>query len=297
MPWRCVYLDEADLGSPSWLLDYPATGCMRIVETRQRASPDARGILLPWADPAHLELVRLAPSPDLASFVHRHWRLTWDLRGHGPHEQRVAGFPCVDFVFEPTGPRVYGVTTGARAHRFEGRGRVFATKLRPGAWPALSRTPAAELTDRSIPIGAIFPTALCDQVAAVATSTDDGECLRAVEGFIRACEPRIDDTMNLVSEMVAYINAFPQTARVAHVCRAFDLTERQAQRLFRLYVGVGMKWLMLRARLHEAIERVRLGRAGSAALAHELGYYDQAQFIREFRRLTGRSPGRYARSR
>ena len=56
------------------------------------------------------------------------------------------------------------------------------------------------------------------------------------------------------------------------------------------------KWVIRRYRLHEALERVNAGhRVDWAALAAELGYFDQAHFIRDFKALVGRTPAEYGR--
>ena len=60
-------------------------------------------------------------------------------------------------------------------------------------------------------------------------------------------------------------------------------------------VGVSPKWVLQRYRLHEAAERIAEGRDGDwAATALELGYFDQAHFIRDFKALIGASPAQYA---
>ena len=72
---------------------------------------------------------------------------------------------------------------------------------------------------------------------------------------------------------------------------------RTLQRLFRRWVGVSPKWVLQRFLLQEAAERVdEAGAEDAAATAVELGYYDQAHFINDFRAAVGRSPRRYARS-
>nr|WP_242594970.1 helix-turn-helix domain-containing protein [Corallococcus exiguus] len=68
------------------------------------------------------------------------------------------------------------------------------------------------------------------------------------------------------------------------------------QRLFNRYVGVNPKWVIQRYRLHEAAERLRETPPPELArLALELGYFDQAHFIRDFRRIVGCTPAGYAR--
>lgn len=72
---------------------------------------------------------------------------------------------------------------------------------------------------------------------------------------------------------------------------------RQLQRLFREYVGVSPKWVIQRYRLLDAAERVAAGTTIDwADLSLDLGYADQAHFIRDFKKLVGRSPAEYARS-
>ena len=60
-------------------------------------------------------------------------------------------------------------------------------------------------------------------------------------------------------------------------------------------MGAAPKWLIRLYRIKEAAARIEDGDVGGwADLAARLGYADQAHFINDFRRLIGRSPGRYA---
>ena len=65
--------------------------------------------------------------------------------------------------------------------------------------------------------------------------------------------------------------------------------------MFNQYVGVGPKWVINRYRMHEALERMEQDDALEwTRLALELGYFDQAHFIRDFKALIGRSPREFA---
>lgn len=68
------------------------------------------------------------------------------------------------------------------------------------------------------------------------------------------------------------------------------------QRLLRRYLGLTPKWLIQRRRLHEALDRLKHEDRPLAELAGDLGYTDQAHFSRDFRRVTGYSPGAFARA-
>ncbi|WP_373302443.1 helix-turn-helix domain-containing protein [Streptomyces gelaticus] len=95
--------------------------------------------------------------------------------------------------------------------------------------------------------------------------------------------------------MVEYVTADSGLRRVDQLAEEFGVTVRRLQRLFHEYVGASPKWVLRRARLHEAAQRADRGtNIDWAALAAGLGYADQAHFTRDFTAAVGISPGRYA---
>ena len=95
--------------------------------------------------------------------------------------------------------------------------------------------------------------------------------------------------------LVSRITATRRCARVDELAAASGMTVRSLQRLFADYVGVSPKWVMRRARLHEAAERADSGEPVDwALLASDLGYADQAHLTRDFTATLGISPTRYA---
>ena len=88
-----------------------------------------------------------------------------------------------------------------------------------------------------------------------------------------------------------------EITRVADVVSRTGIGERRLQRLFAEYVGASPKWVIRRYRLHEAAERLAEDvDVDLAALALDLGYFDQAHFARDFRAIVGRPPASYARN-
>ena len=73
-------------------------------------------------------------------------------------------------------------------------------------------------------------------------------------------------------------------------------TPRSLQRFCAEWIGVGPKELVRWARLHEAAGRAAAGPVDWAELAAELGYADQAHLVRDFSRVVGEPPARYARA-
>ena len=87
----------------------------------------------------------------------------------------------------------------------------------------------------------------------------------------------------------------PGLRRVDELSAASGLTARTLQRLFANYVGVSPKWVMRRARLHEAANAPTAeSQIDWACLASDLGYADQAHLTRDFTVTIGVPPTRYA---
>jgi len=119
--------------------------------------------------------------------------------------------------------------------------------------------------------------------------------LPAREGALRARLPARDRNVDVVAALVRTMLEDPAVVRVDELAARHAMSPRTLQRLFRRYVGVSPKWVLQRYRLQEAAERIAEGRDGDwAATALELGYFDQAHFIRDFKALVGASPAQYA---
>jgi AraC-like DNA-binding protein len=259
----------------------------------QPATASTRGILNPAAARSRFQLTRHRAAPDVAFFVERHWIVRWDLRGREPHLQETLPHPCVNLVIEPGRSRVYGVETRRSGQLLEGRGIAVGTKFRPGGFRPFAGFDIADLTDTSISLREAFGDGTLE--AAVLARDDPAEQIALVEAFLRERRPERDENVATIARMTRLMLDDPAVTRVEHLTTAFGMSARTLQRLFRRYVGVGPKWVLQRYRLHEATERIADGEGGDwAAFALDLGYFDQAHFIKDFKALVGCSPAEYA---
>ncbi len=117
-----------------------------------------------------------------------------------------------------------------------------------------------------------------------------------MESLLRASKPQGDEAISFVNGLVATTQEDRTIARVEDLARVASTSVRSLHRLFERYIGVGPKWIVRRARVQEAAERVARGeRVDWAEMAQELGYHDQAHLIRDFRAQVGFTPAAYAR--
>ena len=115
------------------------------------------------------------------------------------------------------------------------------------------------------------------------------------EALLCSVLPERDPLAEQVAALVSNITDDPGMRRVDQLSASSGMTPRTLQRLFADYVGVSPKWVMRRARLHEAAERADSGEPVDwAELAADLGYADQAHLTRDFTVTIGVPPTRYA---
>ena len=240
-------------------------------------------------------LSRHEPSAALRPFVDFHWIVRWDLDGQQPHEQKILPHPNVNLAFEESGSAVFGVDRKLFIRRIRGHGKALGVRFRPGGFQPFWNAPVSRLTDRTIPAAQVFGGAAAAAQEAIMRAPGDTAMVAHAEEFLTRVLPDRDPVAESVAEMVALITSDASLTRVDQLAAKSGLSVRALQRLFAEYVGVGPKWVMRRARLHEAAQRADSGDVADwAELAAELGYADQAHLTREFTALIGVPPSRYA---
>ncbi len=254
-----------------------------------------RGVLRPDLAARRFTLSRHRPAEALAAFVEYYWILRWDLRGEPPHSQAVLPHPNVHLSFEPSLAGIYGVHRGLFTRSLTGRGQVLGVRFLAGGFRPFWGAPVSGLTDRVVPLSGLFGTSASDAWRAVIRARSDEEMVSAAEGLLLPAMPAVDPVAGLAASLVERIVGDPTLRRVSALSAASGMTARSLQRLFAEYVGVSPKWVMRRARLHEAAARADSGEPVDwAGLAAELGYADQAHLTRDFTATVGVTPTRYA---
>ena len=252
------------------------------------------GVLRHAATPGTYRHVRYPPCESLKQWVRHFWVESWDLCDHSSQLREVLPHPCVHLVLARGRSRVYGVQLKRMARVLKGRDCIVGVKFRPGVfYPFLGR-PVSSLANGSVPATDLLRGAEGAEQA-VQECCDDQSMVQAASRLLLANLPPIDSRMQLAGALVEEIAHDRQVRRVEHLVARHSLSERTLQRLFFRYVGASARWVIKRYRIYEALEHLAGTRRVEhfAALAQDLGYYDQAHFNNEFKRFVGHSPSAY----
>jgi AraC-like DNA-binding protein len=253
-----------------------------------------KGVVAPAQARKMFRMERYLPAPALAAFLDHFWIVEWDLGDQPPYVQRTLPYPCVHLVFDRARSGVWGVPTGAFDYELKGAGKVCGLRFRPGAFRALLGKPLHAITDRVLGLSEVFPWDEAEVQSAVLDCLDDAGMVAAATGLLAPLLPAPDPQVERIAAILRMAESTPALSQVEQLADAAGLKVRSLQQLFSEYVGVSPKWVIRRFRLHEAADRLANGgEADLAALAQELGYFDQAHFSSDFRKLVGQPPSRY----
>ncbi|WP_330174261.1 helix-turn-helix domain-containing protein [Streptomyces sp. NBC_01498] len=261
---------------------------------------DTRGIVDASALFARVHFRRRLPAPELRRYVESYWLIDWDLSE--PYDSHVVPHPSVNVVFQrfgaaPPWGEVAGIGLELFTQRLEGRGRVCGVKFRPGGFrPYAPASPVSAWSGRRVPVAEVLPATDPD-VAAVLDPPEEDARVAALDAYLLGVGARPDPRADEAMRVVGLVGEDRTIRRAAELAAAAGLSVRSLQRLFAGYVGVGPKWVILRHRIHEALERAEAREELDwAALAAELGYSDQAHLVRDFTATVGVPPTAYARA-
>jgi AraC-like DNA-binding protein len=239
---------------------------------------------------------RHLPAQDLAFFVGYYWIVKWDLRGQGSYLCETLPQPCIHLVFEKNQSRIVGIVSGRFSYLLENTGLLFGVSFKPGAFFPFLKVPVSVLTDTSISLFDAFGMEYVALEETILSQENEAGMIALVEQFLREKLPERDEHVVVINQVVDRIIVDREITRVDHLVNHFHISKRTLQRLFREYVGVSPKWVINRYRLQEAAERVAESEAVDwSKLALDLGYFDQAHFINDFKLIIGKTPAEYVK--
>ncbi len=238
---------------------------------------------------------RRCPAPDVAPWIVRYWTAAWNIAGGEKQFVETLPHPNVYIIFENGTSTISGVHTARFSRVLEGKSRVFGIKFRPGGFRPFLGGPVSQLANSLVPASTVFgPEIQALEEVLLAPSPAD-EKFDAADAFFRGRLPKLDKQIDRVDHLITQILNDSCIKTVDDLAIRAAIGKRSLQRLFREYVGASPKWVIRRYRLHELIERFRGGaEVDWAQTALDLGYFDQAHLINDFKSTVGCSPLQYS---
>lgn len=231
-----------------------------------------------WEGADALRLLPLMPSPGgLELFFH--YGTPFALDEHGTRRLPRAHFACIRtrpvelFQRGPTG--------------------FVAVRIRAGMGERLTGAAMTELADAFVDAADVWGTACGDVLERLAESNAMEARVAILDRFLLS---RVRDDRRAASQQPALDRLLRDQASVAEAARDAGLGTRQLEKRFRAATGVAPARFRRLARLRRSLRALLLA-PDHPTLTSLLdpAYHDQPQQVREFRELTGFTPGQLRR--
>lgn len=260
------------------------------------------GVLRHHQSKQHYQLSRQIPSTSLADFIEQYWMVEWDLVDKPPHIQQNIPAPCVNITFDNQTCQVIGPVTHKFSYALEGKGRILGIKFQPAGFSPLIGLSLDSITDKIFGLEQITSQPIDVLYNQLILSSNIAEVSHIFEQFLAttslaACSQKTTKNIQKVNLIVGEIANNSSLTRVEQLSEIFALPPRTMQRLFKDYVGLSPKWVLRKYRLHDVLELFEKNMPDFQQIILDLGYYDQAHFIKDFKSMTGQTPIDYLKSR
>ena len=249
------------------------------------------------------------PKNHLQDYIEHYWLISWELPFGVSHQQDVIPHPNTHLTFLNNDSHIQGICKQKYSHTLSESGNIVGVKFKPAGFFSFAERAGVTLssiTDKVLDIKSVFNisddlTEVEQRILKLDTATDK---INYVDQLLFSNSLNVgenikpDENIKTLNAIVADIAINKDLIKVTDVSGKYKIELRHLQRLFLKYIGVSVKWVINRYRMHEALTTVEsydpvIDPAQSpdwAKLALELGYYDQAHFIKDFKSIMGTTP-------
>lgn len=250
--------------------------------------------------------IQLLPVPErVSAYVKTIWQLG---KGSGSHHERLFPTGETQLIFHygtPFSESYAGMDAGTQPQSlicgqftaykdifsFE-RAGLLGVVFHPFASNALFGIPAHYFTHLTVGLSDI-ECKLGETGRRVAEAPGLQERLKIIEDFIvRRLHTLNQRHFAMVRKSVELLSLNTHESGISKVANELFIGNRQFERLFKDYVGLSPERYAGIVRFNKALSLFD-SPLNLTEIALESGYYDQAHFIRDFRRITGGSPSVY----
>ena len=176
---------------------------------------------------------------------------------------------------------------------YTGQVDMISVVFRPAGVRAFFDLPINTIYNQRVTAGDIEDKELAGLEYSLTSTEDDGLCVMLIEQFLlkRLCH-LAEHTLLRLDATIHQIN-LGQTD-VARLADTACLSRKQFQRVFSEYVGANPKEFARTIRFQRALHILETAPDTTLVeLAYECGYFDQSHLIKEFKALSGYTPGEY----
>lgn len=185
---------------------------------------------------------------------------------------------CVGMMLKPT---IWRMPTGSR---------MFGVKFKPEAFVQLFNIKVNDIINNHIDAECVFGSSInyvIDRVINAATFKDR---VLLIEDFVKSAVKANPINEDHFATSLKLIRNCTSPFTTSLLTNKLQVSERTLQRIYKDNIGVGPKAYHRIIRFKKAMELAKSKQMNLTSISYELGYTDQAHFIKDFKVFSGVSP-------
>jgi len=192
---------------------------------------------------------------------------------------------------------ILGLFTRPYEVQFRGMVKAFAIRFKPEGFYNVFGVPASEFKERYEDMSIVLGTEFIDLNHRVREE-------KSIAGIIRLVERHLLKNIQTNNIELSYLNRAAELIRqtkgirIEEISNQVCISRRQLEREFKDKIGISPKQYLRIIRLNE-VQRLldNNNLMDLTCVAYYCGYYDQAHFINDFKRITGKKPTIFIKER
>lgn len=236
------------------------------------------------------------PNILLQPYIYCYWELKTIAKIKDPFIYRVVADGCIDIFFEVNTPKdnfVMGFCKNYTTFPLENSFHYFGVRFLPTMFPQLFKINASELSNRFENLNLVVPQTSIF-IAEHFEHLQDTEKIRILfDSYFLELTAKIEFDKD--RRLYNAIEIILKKSGVLHIETDIEtgISPRQLRRLFEYYIGDTAKTFSQVVRFQNILRaKPSLQSLKKNKLFYDVGYYDQAHFIKEFKNFYGVTPSK-----
>jgi AraC-like DNA-binding protein len=234
-----------------------------------------------------------APS-EIAAFVEYFWVVQWDISTEQSFTSLNIPFPCAHLVFETGATGLFGPAKGCFEKKLTGKSFAIGARFKTGYLYPLIKMPMTALISQRLDTAEIISLSSAELESQLVNLNSHAHIIETLTTLIKHSIQNVDERMlekaKRVYNICRQIEVNQSINQVEQLAQLQNMSVRSLERLFSTYVGLSPKWIIRLFRLQQlANQLIEDTPIDWVDLSLELGYFDQAHCMNDFKAFTGKS--------
>lgn len=244
----------------------------------------------------HVTYCEFLPAPALQPYIYCYWQLKTTQTLQEPFNYRVVADGCIDIYFELNNPDeswVMGFCKKYTEFALENSFDYVGIRFLPTMFPQLFRVNAAELSNRYESLKAVVPGTAAFIRDYLNAQQSPAEMAAVLDTYFIQWMAQV--RFNNDGRLYEAIALILERTGVVDIEKDLNtgISPRQLRRLFEFYIGDSAKTFSKVVRFQNILKAKPSAQSlRQNKLFFDVGYYDQAHFIKEFRNFYGVTPSK-----